>query len=63
VGGPAARSPEQARNLMAALQKGWEHGRTDDLDNPMGNPGDWPGDTPSIDSPGQGTDSSDGEAG
>jgi signal transduction histidine kinase len=63
VGGPVARSPEQARNLMAALQKGWEHGRTDDLDNPMGNPGDWPGDTPSIDSAGQGTDPSDGEAG
>jgi len=40
---PGGRSPEQARNLMAALQRGWEHGRTDDLDNPVASPGDWPG--------------------
>jgi len=65
--GPALRSPEQARNLMAALQKGWEHGRTDDLDNPADDPGDWPGETPSTDFPGAdfpgtGTNSSGGEA-
>ena len=66
---PAVRSPEQARNLMAALQKGWEHGRTDDLDDPVGGLGDWPGtDSPGAGSPGPGTpdtgaDSHDGEAG
>jgi signal transduction histidine kinase len=55
--GPPARSPDQARNLMAALQRGWEHGRTDDLDDPAGDLGAWPGGTN-----GAGTDSSDGEA-
>jgi hypothetical protein len=57
VGGPASRSPEQARNLMAALQRGWEHGRTDDLDDPAGDPGAWSGETR-----GTGTDSGEGEA-
>jgi signal transduction histidine kinase len=55
--GPATRSPEQARNLMSALQRGWEHGRTDDLDDPAADLGAWPGGTP-----GAGTDPSDGEA-
>jgi signal transduction histidine kinase len=57
IDGPAARSPEQARNVMSALQTGWEHGRTDDLDDPVGRPEDGPGDDPGI-----GTDSNDGEA-
>jgi hypothetical protein len=57
AGGPASRSPEQARNLMAALQRGWEHGRTDDLDDPVGDPGAWPGAAR-----GAGADSSEGEA-
>jgi signal transduction histidine kinase len=57
VDSPAARSPEQARNLMSALQAGWVHGRTDDLDHPFGRPEDEPGDDL-----GRGTDSSDGEA-
>ena len=56
-GAPGARSPEQARNLMAALQRGWEHGRTDDLDDPAGDLGAWPGGTPAA-----GTDASEGEA-
>jgi signal transduction histidine kinase len=51
---PSARSPEQARSLMSALQAGWQHGRTDDLDHPAG---DEPGD-----SWGTETDPSDGEA-
>jgi signal transduction histidine kinase len=55
--GPASRSPEQARNLMSALQRGWEHGRTDDLDDPATDLGAWPGGPP-----GAGTDPSDGEA-
>ena len=55
--GPASRSPEQARNLMAALQRGWEHGRTDDLDDPVGDPGAWSGETRRA-----GTDSGEGEA-
>jgi signal transduction histidine kinase len=50
---PATRSPEQARSLMAALQTGWEQGRTDDLDESGG----WPGDDP-----GPKTATSDGEA-
>jgi signal transduction histidine kinase len=49
--GAPARSPEQARNLMAALQRGWEHGRTDDLDDPDGDLGAW-----------RGADAGDGEA-
>jgi hypothetical protein len=53
-GSPAGRSPDQARNLMAALQRGWEHGRTDDLDDPPGDLRDWPGG-------GQGPGSSEGE--
>ena len=57
AGGPAARSPEQARNLMAALQRGWEHGRTDDLDEPAGDLPAWPGGAEEA-----GTDASDGEA-
>jgi signal transduction histidine kinase len=55
--GSAPRSPEQARHLMAALQRGWEHGRTDDLDDPVGDPGAWPVETPAA-----GTDSSEVEA-
>ena len=55
--GPVSRSPEQARNLMAALQRGWEHGRTDDLDDPVGDPGAWSGETRRA-----GTDSGEGEA-
>jgi signal transduction histidine kinase len=51
--GLRGRSPEQARSLMAALQTGWEQGRTDDLDEPT----DWPGDDPSPK-----TNTSDGEA-
>jgi signal transduction histidine kinase len=43
AGGSPVRSPEQARNLMAALQRGWEHGRTDDLDDPDGDLGAWRG--------------------
>jgi signal transduction histidine kinase len=54
---PAARSPEQARNVMSALQAGWEHGRTDDLDHPVGRPEGGPGDDL-----GMGLDSNDGEA-
>ena len=57
AGSPPPRSPDQARNLMAALQRGWEHGRTDDLDDPAGDLGGWPGGTP-----GAGTDASEGEA-
>jgi signal transduction histidine kinase len=34
--GLAARSPEQARSLMSAMQTAWEHGRTDDLDSTEG---------------------------
>jgi signal transduction histidine kinase len=49
---PVTRSPEQARSLMAALQTGWQQGRTDDLDEPG-----WPGETRSST-----TDSTDGEA-
>jgi signal transduction histidine kinase len=62
-GGPSAaspppgsrqeRTPEEARSLMAALQAGWEHGRTDDL----GDPGGGLGAAAGIE-----TDSSDGEA-
>jgi len=47
------RTPEEARSLMAALQAGWEHGRTDDLDDP----GDRPGATGGTEA-----DSSDSEA-
>jgi hypothetical protein len=28
------RSPEHARGLMAAMQEGWQHGRTADLEEP-----------------------------
>jgi signal transduction histidine kinase len=28
------RSPEHARSLMAAMQEGWQHGRTDQLEEP-----------------------------
>jgi hypothetical protein len=42
---------------MAALQRGWEHGRTDDLDDPAPDLGAWPGGFP-----GAGPDSSEGEA-
>ena len=42
---------------MAALQRGWEHGRTDDLDDPAGDLGAWPGGAPAA-----GTDASEGEA-
>ena len=31
---------------MAALQRGWEHGRTDDLDDPAADLSDWPGGRP-----------------
>jgi Histidine kinase-, DNA gyrase B-, and HSP90-like ATPase len=53
-GGPPVRSPEQARNLMAALQRGWEHGRTDDLDDAPGDQGDWPGGGGQGTAPGEG---------
>jgi hypothetical protein len=42
---------------MAALQRGWEHGRTDDLDDPADDLGGWPGGTRPA-----GTDASEGEA-
>jgi Histidine kinase-, DNA gyrase B-, and HSP90-like ATPase len=57
LNGPSARSPEQARSLMSALQAGWQHGRTDDLDHPAGGVGDEPDDSWDT-----GTDPSDGEA-
>jgi signal transduction histidine kinase len=40
--GPGAPSPEHARSMMASLQDGWRHGRTDDLDHPVSRPGDPP---------------------
>jgi Nitrate and nitrite sensing/Histidine kinase-, DNA gyrase B-, and HSP90-like ATPase len=38
--GPAVekRSPEAARDLMTSMQRGWQHGRADDLDHPTGAP-------------------------
>jgi signal transduction histidine kinase len=57
LNGPSARSPEQARSLMSALQAGWQHGRTDDLDHPASPVGDEP-----DDSWGTGADPSEGEA-
>jgi hypothetical protein len=34
--GMAARSPEATRAMMMLLQRGWEQGRVDDLDDPAG---------------------------
>ena len=34
-----ARSPEATRNMLNLMQRGWQHGRVDDLDNPEGAPG------------------------
>jgi signal transduction histidine kinase len=45
-GGPEARSPEQARRLLASLQSGWERGRKAEEDpDPAATAGGWdPGD-------------------
>jgi hypothetical protein len=32
------RSPEATRNLMNLMQQGWQHGRVDDLEAPLGAP-------------------------
>ena len=37
--GPAARSPEQARDLLASLQRGWERGRGDEMPGPPASEG------------------------
>jgi hypothetical protein len=34
------RSPETTRNMMIAMQQGWQRGRLDDLDDPAGAPDD-----------------------
>jgi hypothetical protein len=42
--GPSARSPEQARALMSAIQLGWRNGRGAELpDNDGGSRQDQPG--------------------
>jgi signal transduction histidine kinase len=51
---PAARSPEDTRRMMAALQDGWQRGRLDDLGDFAG---EWPGGRPDVSS-----DDHDGEA-
>jgi signal transduction histidine kinase len=34
-----ARSPEATRNMLSLMQKGWQRGRMDDLEDPEGAPG------------------------
>jgi len=34
-----ARSPEVTRNMLSLMQKGWQRGRMDDLEDPEGAPG------------------------
>jgi hypothetical protein len=55
-GGTEARSPEETRSLLSALQQGWQRGRVDDLDYPGDGPDGWPGGRP-----GGSPDSNDGE--
>ena len=52
-----ARSPEDNRDLLSALQQGWQRGRQDDLDDPADGPDEWPGGWR-----GAAADPSDGEA-
>jgi signal transduction histidine kinase len=47
----AVRSPEENRNLLSALQEGWQRGRLDDLDDPDDGPGTGPGGKPDPVSP------------
>ena len=41
-----ARSPEENRDLMSALQQGWQRGRLDDLDELDDGLDKWPGRRP-----------------
>jgi hypothetical protein len=34
------RSPEATRDMLIMMQKGWQHGRVDDLESPEGAPDD-----------------------
>jgi signal transduction histidine kinase len=43
---PSARSPEQMRSMLSALQDGWQRGRHGDLAGPDAELDDWPGRTP-----------------
>jgi hypothetical protein len=52
-----ARTPEENRDLMSALQQGWQRGRLDDLEDPADGPDEWPGARP-----GATADPKDGEA-
>jgi signal transduction histidine kinase len=52
-----ARSPADNRDLMSALQQGWQRGRLDDLEDPAAAPDAWSGGRP-----GPAADPSDGEA-
>jgi len=51
------RSPEENRDLMSALQQGWQRGRLDDLDDPADGVEGWPGERPAA-----AADPTDGEA-
>jgi signal transduction histidine kinase len=52
-----ARSPDENRDLMSALQQGWQRGRLDDLDDPAAARDAWSGAPP-----GPAADPRDGEA-